>query len=96
LYERPNRFAYKLLSGMPVADHLGSIEFRARGTDTDVTYRITSTPAIPGSATVLGALLKRTIGGVLKGIVTEAERRSGTERGRRTTPLRPTEEKEQL
>ena len=35
-YERPTRWAYTLLSGAPIRDHLGTIELREAGTGTQV------------------------------------------------------------
>jgi uncharacterized protein YndB with AHSA1/START domain len=73
-YERPNRYAYKLLSGAPVRDHVGTVELREAGTGTEVTWHLRSTPKIPGLGLLLGPVLKKVIGDLLKGGIAAAER----------------------
>ena len=73
-YERPSRYAYKLLSGAPVRDHVGTVELREAGTGTEVTWHLRSTPKIPGLGLLLGPLLKKVIGDLLKGGIASAER----------------------
>ncbi len=75
-YERPNRYAYKLLSGAPVRDHVGTVELREAGTGTEVTWHLRSTPTIPGLGLLLGPVLKKVIGDLLKGGIAAAEKRS--------------------
>jgi uncharacterized protein YndB with AHSA1/START domain len=38
-YQRPTRYAYKMLSGAPTRDHIGTIELRQAGTGTKVSWR---------------------------------------------------------
>jgi uncharacterized protein YndB with AHSA1/START domain len=75
-YEQPTRYAYKMLSGAPVRDHVGTVELRQAGTGTEVTWHLRSTPKFPGLGLVLAPLLKRVIGELLKGGVAAAERRA--------------------
>jgi uncharacterized protein YndB with AHSA1/START domain len=75
-YERPSRYAYKLLSGAPVRDHVGTVELREAGTGTEVTWHLRSTPKIPGLELLLGPVLKKVIGDLLKGGIAAAERRT--------------------
>ena len=75
-YQRPTRYAYKMLSGAPVRDHVGTVELRAAGTGTEVSWHLRSTPKIPGSNWLLSPLLKRVIGELLKGAVNAAEGRA--------------------
>ncbi len=76
VYERPYRFAYKILSGLPVRDHVGTVELQPAGSGTEVVYAIKTTPTIPfgGAATVL--VLKQAIKGLLDGVTKESERRA--------------------
>ena len=46
-YERPRRFSYKLLSGLPVRDHVGTVELTADGGGTEVVYAVQTTPTLP-------------------------------------------------
>jgi uncharacterized protein YndB with AHSA1/START domain len=72
-YQRPIRYAYKMLSGAPVRDHVGTVELREAGTGTEVSWHLRSTPKIPGADWLLKPLLKRVIGELLKGSVKAAE-----------------------
>jgi uncharacterized protein YndB with AHSA1/START domain len=72
-YQRPTRYAYKMLSGAPVRDHVGTVELREAGTGTTVSWHLRSTPKIPGVDWLLSPLLKRIIGELLKGAVNAAE-----------------------
>jgi uncharacterized protein YndB with AHSA1/START domain len=73
-YSRPTRYAYKMLSGAPVRDHVGTVELREAGAGTEVSWHLRSTPKIPGSNWLLSAVLHRVIGELLKGAVKAAER----------------------
>ena len=73
-YQRPSRYAYKMLSGAPVRDHVGTVELREAGSGTEVSWHLRSTPTIPGSNWLLSAVLHRVIGELLKGAVNAAER----------------------
>jgi uncharacterized protein YndB with AHSA1/START domain len=72
-YQRPTRYAYKMLSGAPVRDHVGTVELREAGTGTTVSWHLRSTPKIPGADWLLSPVLKRVIGELLKGGVKAAE-----------------------
>ena len=73
-YERPVRYAYKMLSGAPVRDHVGTVELSEAGTGTTVRWHLRSTPKIPGLDRVLSPVLKRVIGELLNGGIKSAER----------------------
>jgi hypothetical protein len=47
-YQRPTRYAYKMLSGAPIRDHIGTIELREAGTGTEVSWHLRSTLKISG------------------------------------------------
>ena len=75
-YEPSSRFSYKLLSGLPVRDHVGTVELTPQAGGTRVVYAVRTTPTVPlvGSAIVGGVKLgiKQLLGGVAK----ESERRA--------------------
>ena len=75
-YQRPSRYAYKMLSGAPVRDHVGTVELREAGPGTEVSWHLRSTPKIPGLNWLLSPVLKRVIGELLKGAVKAAEGRA--------------------
>ncbi|HEV7616216.1 MAG TPA: SRPBCC family protein [Solirubrobacterales bacterium] len=75
-YVPGKRFSYTLLSGLPVRDHVGTVELTPSGDGTSVVYAVRTTPTVPlvGGAVVAGIKLgiKQLLGGVAK----EAERRA--------------------
>jgi uncharacterized protein YndB with AHSA1/START domain len=75
-YERPGRFSYKVLSGLPVRDHLGTVLLEADGSGTRMTYAVKTTPTVPlvGALVVFG--IKRGITQLIDGVTAEAERRA--------------------
>jgi uncharacterized protein YndB with AHSA1/START domain len=75
-YERPNRFAYKILSGLPVRDHVGTVEMQPSGAGTEVTYAVKTTPTLPLGGTVFMLFLKKAIRDLLGGVAKESERRA--------------------
>jgi uncharacterized protein YndB with AHSA1/START domain len=75
-YEQPTRFSYKLLSGLPVRDHLGTVELTPRDGGTRVVYAVRTTPTVPLVGAVVVAAVKLGVGQLLGGIVKESERRA--------------------
>jgi uncharacterized protein YndB with AHSA1/START domain len=75
-YEPSTRFSYKLLSGAPVRDHVGTVELTPQGGGTKVVYAVHTTPTLPlvGGAAV--GVAKLGIKQLLSGIVKESERRA--------------------
>jgi uncharacterized protein YndB with AHSA1/START domain len=75
-YEPGKRFSYKLLSGLPVRDHVGTVELTPSGAGTKVVYAVRTTPTLPlvggGVIAVLKIAIKQLLGGVAK----ESERRA--------------------
>lgn len=76
VFERPSRFSYKVLSGLPVRDHVGTASLEPSGSGTRVTYAVHTTPTLPlvGGAVVAG--VKLGIGRLLDGVGAEAERQA--------------------
>jgi uncharacterized protein YndB with AHSA1/START domain len=79
-YERPSRFSYKILSGLPVRDHVGTVELKAAGGGTEVTYAVKTTPTIPLAGPVFMAILKKAIRDLIGGVAKESERRAADAR----------------
>ncbi len=74
-YERPSRFSYKVLSGLPVRDHVGTVELSPVDGGTEVTYALKTTPTIPLAGPVFMAILKKAIRDLIAGVSRESERR---------------------
>jgi uncharacterized protein YndB with AHSA1/START domain len=75
-YQRPTGYAYKMVSGAPVRDHVGTVSLREVGTGTEVRWHLRSRPKIPGLDWLLSPVLKRVIGELLNGGVDAAEGRA--------------------
>src|SRR5581483_1625375 len=60
-YERPTRWAYTVLSGAPIRDHLGTIKLREIGTGTEVSWHLRATLKIPGIDTLMRPVFKQFI-----------------------------------
>jgi uncharacterized protein YndB with AHSA1/START domain len=75
-YEEPHRFSYKLLSGAPLEDHVGTVELTPQGSGTKVTYAIRTMPTVPVVGGVVVAVAKLGVKQLLNGISAEAERRA--------------------
>ena len=73
-YQRPSGYAYKLIAGAPVRDHVGRVSLREAGTGTEASWHLQSTPKIPGSDWLLTAVLKKVIGDLFSGAIATAER----------------------
>jgi uncharacterized protein YndB with AHSA1/START domain len=75
-YRPPSRFSYKVLSGLPVRGHVGTIELAEQGEGTQVVYAVRMEPTIPvvGGAVVAG--VRQGVKQLLKGVASEAERRA--------------------
>jgi uncharacterized protein YndB with AHSA1/START domain len=75
-YEPSTRFSYKLLSGAPVRDHVGTVELTAHAGGTKVVYAVRTTPTLPLGGGAVVAVVKQAIKALLGGIVKESERRA--------------------
>jgi uncharacterized protein YndB with AHSA1/START domain len=75
-YERPYRFSYKILSGLPVRDHVGTVELKAANGGTEITYAVKTTPTIPLAGPVFMVVLKKAIRDLIGGVTKESERRA--------------------
>lgn len=76
VYERPSRFSYKVLSGLPVRDHVGTASLEPSAEGTRVTYALHLTPTVPFAGKVVVIAIKRAVTELLNGVASEAERRA--------------------
>jgi uncharacterized protein YndB with AHSA1/START domain len=77
-YQPPGRFSYKLLSGLPVRDHVGTVELTAEGGGTRVVYAVRTNPTVPVAGRAVVAAVRQGIKQLLNGIAAEAERRAAS------------------
>jgi uncharacterized protein YndB with AHSA1/START domain len=75
-YEPPERFSYKLLSGAPVRDHVGTVQLTPRDGGTRMVYAVRTTPTLPLVGPLVVAVVKRAINALVKGVATESERQT--------------------
>ena len=78
--ERPSRFSYKILSGLPVRDHVGTVEMQPSDGGTEIVYAVKTTPTIPLAGPVFMVILKKAIRDLISGVAKESERRAGDAR----------------
>lgn len=76
VYEPGRRFSYKLLSGLPVRDHVGTVELSQSGSGTRVAYAVRTTPTVPVAGFAVVAVVKQGIRQLLGGVAKESERRA--------------------
>ncbi|HEX2097426.1 MAG TPA: SRPBCC family protein [Solirubrobacterales bacterium] len=76
VYERPSRFSYKILSGVPVRDHVGTVELSRVGGGTHIVYVVRMMPTVPIGGGAVVAVTKLAIRQLLDGVTAEAERRA--------------------
>lgn len=76
VYERPTRFSYKVLSGLPVRDHVGTVSLEMSDGGTRVTYALKATPTVPFAGKLVMVGLKRAVTELLNGVISESERRA--------------------
>lgn len=76
VYEPSRRFSYKLLSGAPLRDHVGTVALEPDGGGTKLTYAVRTQPTIPVVGGVAVAVAKFGVKQLVDGIVRESERRA--------------------
>lgn len=78
-YSEPERFSYRVLSGVPVRSQVGTVTIEPSGPDCVMRYSVEVEPLLPltGAATVLA--MKTALGRLMAGVATEAERRAGAD-----------------
>jgi uncharacterized protein YndB with AHSA1/START domain len=80
-YVRPSRFSYKVLSGAPIRDHLGTVVLESEGAGTKVTYAVRMQPTIPVAGAAVIGVIKLAIKQLLSAVTSESERRAATANG---------------
>jgi uncharacterized protein YndB with AHSA1/START domain len=75
-YRAPSRFSYTVLSGLPVRDHVGTVELSADGSGTKMVYAVRTQPTLPVVGAAVVAVVKQAVKGLIDGISKESERRS--------------------
>jgi uncharacterized protein YndB with AHSA1/START domain len=75
-FEPSSRFSYKLLSGAPVRDHVGTVLLEPAAAGTKVTYALRTTPTVPVVGDAVVGVTKLAIKSLFNGIVAESERRA--------------------
>ncbi len=75
-FERPSRFSYTVLSGLPVRDHVGTVELSEQGGRTAMVYAVRTHATIPLAGFAVVAGMKQAIKGLVDGVAKEAERRA--------------------
>ena len=85
-YQRPTRYAYMVISGMPTRDHIGTVDLREAGTGTEVSWHLRATLKIPGIDWLMLPVAKQVINELLSGGIDIAERDTPN------TPLTPDDE----
>ncbi|MGN6258395.1 MAG: SRPBCC family protein [Solirubrobacterales bacterium] len=79
-YDRPHRFSYKILSGLPVRDHVGTVELSPSDGGTRIVYAVHTTPTLPVGGFAVVAGVKQGIRTLLSGVAKESERRAADAR----------------
>jgi uncharacterized protein YndB with AHSA1/START domain len=75
-YQQPSRFSYTVLSGLPVRNHVGTVELKADGAGTKMVYAVRTQPTVRLAGPVVIAVIKQAVKGLVDGIVGESERRA--------------------
>jgi uncharacterized protein YndB with AHSA1/START domain len=80
-YEEPSRFSYTLLSGLPVRDHVGTVELTPSDGGTKMTYAVRTMPTVPLVGGVVVGAVKLGVKQLIDGVSAEAERRAAASNG---------------
>jgi hypothetical protein len=77
-FEAPSRFSYTVLSGLPVRDHVGTVELSQSDGGTKMVYAVRTQPTLPVVGGVVVAVIKQAIKGLIDGVSAESERRASS------------------
>ena len=75
-FERPRRFSYEILSGLPVRDHVGTVVLDEDGGGTLMSYRVVTTPTLPVGGSALVAILRLATSRLIDGVQRDVESRA--------------------
>jgi uncharacterized protein YndB with AHSA1/START domain len=77
-YEPPRRLSYRLLSGAPLRDYVGTVELTPEGEGTGVTWAVRAVPTVPVVGPAVVGVAKLAVKQLLNAIVAESERRAAS------------------
>lgn len=77
-YDPPRRFSYTVLSGLPVRDHVGTVELTPNGAGTKVVYAVRTHATVPVVGGVVVAAIKQAIKQLLNGVAKKSEQLAAT------------------
>lgn len=77
-YEPSRRFSYTLLSGIPVRDHVGTVELTPEGSGTQIVYTVRTMPTLPLVGAAVVAAVRLGVKQLLNGVAAESERRAAS------------------
>ncbi|MEX2107013.1 MAG: SRPBCC family protein [Solirubrobacterales bacterium] len=75
-YESPSRFSYKVLSGAPVRDHVGTVELIPTGDGTRMVYAVHLIPTLPLVGAAVVGVVRLAVKSLVEGVSAESERRA--------------------
>lgn len=75
-YERPSRFSYEVLSGVPVKSQVGTVTLEPAAGGCLMRYALEIEPKLPYTGALAGFLTKQAIGRLMDGVAREAESRA--------------------
>jgi uncharacterized protein YndB with AHSA1/START domain len=75
-YERPTRFSYTLISGLPVRKHVGTVELSERDGATEIVYVVRAEPTVPLAGGAVIAAIRVGVKRLIDGVAAESERRA--------------------
>ena len=78
VFERPARFGYTLLSGIPLKDYQATITLTEAGEGTDIVFRLEFAGKVPGVAALALPVLREVGADATERLAREAERRAST------------------
>jgi hypothetical protein len=77
-YVKPNRFAYRMLSGAPARDYVGTVDLLQEGGGTRVSYRVEMFPTVPAFlAPVVLGVSRLAVSRLFKSVTKRAEQLAG-------------------
>jgi uncharacterized protein YndB with AHSA1/START domain len=98
-FDRPWRLRYRMVGGLPVRRYEGDLQLFERGENTQLVWKILLVPWLPGTGTLLAALIRREVARVLAKLAiypfelpkdTADIRASGSHSGLRESPAAET------
>ena len=76
-YERPRRFSYRVLSGVPARSQVGRVTIEPAPGGCEMRYAVEVEPLLPLTARATAAAIRLALTRLMAGVASEAERRVG-------------------